>query len=142
MLRNNGKSTDSLYICFLLFLLRVWMRIGGILPTVVRGPLEAVFIQTWESPVVLYLVIIGSIAIGLSMIFGLFTRLGALGGAVMMVGFYLATIPPQFGWINQYFIYFGAFFNFLVITPEYVLGLDGYLRKLKLRFPVLHWVAA
>src|SRR5574337_743830 len=141
-------KSNAFYMCFLLFLLRVslgvimltlaarllleggwetWMKLGGMLPTVVRGPFEPMFVQFWESPVILYLVIGASLAVGLSMALGLFVHLGAMGGALMMVGFYLATLPPLFGWINYYFIYFGAFFNFLVIVPEYAFGLDGYL---------------
>jgi len=157
-----GQSA-TFYTCFLLFLLRIslgvimltlaarllleggwkaWMKLGGMLPTVVRGPLEPVFLQFWENPVILYLVIGASIAIGLSMVLGLFVRLGALGGALMMVGFYLATLPPLFGWINYYFVYFGAFLNFLVITPEYAFGLDRYLRPYKDRYPWLKWIVA
>lgn len=155
------KSKNSLYICFLLFLLRVslggimltlgtrllleggwkaWMKLGGMLPKVVRGPFEGMFLQFWESPVVLYLVIFASFAVGLSMVLGIFVRLGALGGALMMVGFYLATLPPLFGWINYHFIYLGAFVNFLIITPEYSFGLDSYLRKFITRYPALQWV--
>ncbi len=147
-------------ISFLLFLLRVslgsimltlgirllleggwkaWMRIGGILPTVVRGPFEGLFLQTWESPVVLYLVIGGALAIGTAMVLGCCTRLAALGGAARILSFYLATIPPQFGWVNQYFIYFGAFVNFIVVTPERAFGLDGLLRGFKPQHPVLRW---
>lgn len=121
---------------------KAWMKLGGMLPTVVRGPFEPMFVQLWESPVILYLVVGASIAIGLSMVLGLLVRLGSLGGALMMVGFYLATLPPLFGWINYYFIYFGAFLNFLLITPEYAFGLDRYLRPLKDRYPWLKWIVA
>ena len=61
-------------------------------------------------------------------------------GTLMMIGFYLATLPPVFGWINYHFIYLGAFINFLIITPEYSFGLDSYLRKFATRYPALQWV--
>jgi len=73
---------------------KAWMKLGGMLPTVVRGPFEGLFIQFWESPIILWLVIGASIAVGLSMVLGVFVRLGAFGGALMMVGFYVATMPP------------------------------------------------
>lgn len=150
-------------ICFLLFLLRVslgtimltlgtrllveggwkaWMQLGGMLPTVVRGPFEGLFVQFWESPVILSLVIFASFAVGASMVLGLLTRLGALGGALMMVGFYLATLPPLFGWVNYHFVYFGAFVNFLVIRPTHLYGLDAYLQPWTARYRWLKWVVA
>ncbi len=157
-----GRTSERT-LCFLLCLLRVslgvilltlgtrllleggwdaWMKLGGMLPTVVRGPFEGLFIQFWESALILNLVIFASFAVGLSMVLGLLTRLGALGGALMMVGFYLATLPPLFGWVNYHFCYFGASVNFLVIRPAHPFGLDAYLRPLAARHRWLRWVVA
>jgi len=44
--------------------------------------------------------------------------------------------------VNYYFIYFGAFVNSLVITPEYAFGLDGLLRKFKPQVRILNWVTS
>jgi uncharacterized membrane protein YphA (DoxX/SURF4 family) len=163
-MENNKTETTAhseKFIDFLLFMLRVslgtimitlsvrliteggwdtWMKLGGMLPKTVRGPFEQFFLQFWENPVILYLVIFASLAVGISMVLGIFTRLGALGGALMMIGFYLATIPPTFGWVNFHFIYFGAFVNFLVITPEFQFGLDHFLRRYKTRIKWLKWM--
>ncbi len=155
------KPTSTKFMGFLLFMLRVslgiimitlsvrllteggwdaWMKLGGVLPTKVRGPFEPLFLRFWESPIVLGLVIYSSLAIGISMVLGLFTRLGAIGGALMMVGFYVATLPPLFGWVNFHFIFFGAFVNFLVITPTYPFGLDYFLRKYEEKHKFLKWI--
>ncbi len=117
-----------------------WMQIGGFLPSVVRGPFAGPFVALWESPIILNLVIWGSILVGMAMILGLFVRLAAIGGALMMLGFYLATLPPQFGWANQQLIFLLIFSLFPALGPGYQLGLDYFLEPLEKRYPILRYV--
>ena len=118
-----------------------WLQIGHVLPTVVQGPFAGPFTALWENPVVLFLVILGSMTVGLSMVLGFLARLGAFGGAVMMVAFYLAALPPHFGWVNEYVIYFLVFIYFMTKNPGYFPGVDRIIqRKLADRFPILHWL--
>lgn len=117
-----------------------WVQIGGFLPRTVEGPFAGPFLALWESPVILFLVIFGSIAVGAAMILGLFVRLAAIGGALMMITFYLSNIPPQFGWVNQQLIYFLIFALFPALGPGYHWGLDRFIRPYEERFPILRYV--
>ncbi|HED04463.1 MAG TPA: DoxX family membrane protein [Candidatus Fraserbacteria bacterium] len=119
---------------------KAWMQIGGFLPGVVRGPFAGPFVALWDSPVILYLVIWSAILVGIAMILGLFVRLAAIGGATMMLLFYIATIPPQFGWVNQQLIFLLIFTLFPALGPGYQLGLDYFLIPLRKRYPVLRYV--
>lgn len=117
-----------------------WVQIGGFLPRTVEGPFAGPFLALWESPVILFLVIFGSIAVGAAMILGLFVRLAAIGGALMMITFYLSNIPPQFGWVNQQLIYFLIFALFPALGPGYHWGLDRFIRPYEERFPILRYL--
>ncbi|MFB6285985.1 MAG: DoxX family protein [Candidatus Bipolaricaulia bacterium] len=117
-----------------------WVQIGGFLPRTVEGPFAGPFLALWESPVILFLVIFGSIAVGAAMILGLFVRLAAIGGALMMITFYLSNIPPQFGWVNQQLIYFLVFALFPALGPGYHWGLDRFVRPFEERFPFLRYL--
>lgn len=118
---------------------KAWVQIGGFLPRTVSGPFSGPFLALWESPVILNLVIWGSILVGVAMILGLFVRLAAVGGALMMLTFYLSNIPPQFGWVNQQLIYFLIFALFPALEPGYHWGLDRFLRSYEQRYPVLRY---
>lgn len=117
-----------------------WTRIGGYLPKMVRGPFEDPFTALYDNPVILDMVIAGSVLVGTAMILGLFVRLAAVGGALMMVMFYIGAIPPTFGWINDQLIYFLVFALFPTLGPGYQLGLDYYLRPLEKRYPILKYI--
>lgn len=117
-----------------------WMQIGGFLPSVVRGPFAGPFVALWESPVVLAMFVWGSILVGTAMILGLFVRLAAIGGALMMLMFYVATLPPQFGWVNQQLVFLLIFSLFPALGPGYQLGLDYFLKPIERRYPLLRFV--
>lgn len=119
---------------------KAWVRIGGFLPRTVSGPLAQPFLAVWESPVILHLVIWGSILVGVAMILGLFVRLAAIGGALMMLTFYLSNIPPQYGWVNQQLIYFLLFALFPALRPGHHWGIDRFLRPYERRYPILRYV--
>jgi uncharacterized membrane protein YphA (DoxX/SURF4 family) len=120
---------------------KAWLQIGHVLPTAVEGPFAGPFTALWENPIVLFMVIFGATTVGLSMVFGFLARLGAFGGAVMMVAFYVATLPPHFGWVNEYAINFLVFVYFMTKNPGYFPGLDRLIqRKFADRFPKLHWL--
>ena len=119
---------------------KAWVQIGGFLPRTVKGPFEGPFLALWESPVILYMVILGAIAVGAAMILGMFVRLAAVGGALMMITFYLSNLPPQFGWVNQQLMYFLIFALFPALGPGYHWGVDRFLRPYEKRFPILRYL--
>jgi thiosulfate dehydrogenase [quinone] large subunit len=117
-----------------------WTVVGHLVPQTVRGPFAGLFYSFWENPIVLALVIGSSLAVGMALFVGLFVRLAAIGGALMMIGFYVATLPPEFGWINEQLIFALTFLAYAVMSPAYNFGLDSYLKKLETRYPVLRFV--
>lgn len=106
-----------------------WMDVGGYLPQVVQGPLAGIMEGMWGNAFAMGLLITGSLVVGLALILGLAVRLAALGGAVMMVCFYLATIPPDSGAINHYVL------SILVLTvlsaagAGHRWGIDRFLQR-------------
>ena len=67
---------------------------------------------TGVSKVIAYLVPLGQIGIGVSLILGLLTRFGAAMGTLMMLFFFVAAWDFQFGIVNQHLAY--AFVTFLL----------------------------
>ena len=77
----------------------------------------------------------GMILVGLGLIFGLFTRWASLGGAVMLL-FYFVAYPPIPGfmtsvpvegsylWVNKTLIEFFLLLVFVFLTPGFHFGLD------------------
>ena len=75
-----------------------------------------------------YLVMTGEIAVGVCLLFGLFTRLSALVGLVMLVNYYLGPGTARGGYLlaHQQF-YIIALALFVLAGPGRTLGLDGLL---------------
>lgn len=70
------------------------------------GPLSGIFKwmagQVWVDMMVVF----GEIAVGISLMTGLYLGLGTLGGMLMMTLFFLAKLPPEGVWVNNQVIYF------------------------------------
>lgn len=72
-----------------------------------------------------YLVPLGQIGIGVSLILGLFTRFGAAMGTLMMLFFFVAAWDFEFGIVNQHLTYAVVTFGLAVIGAGNVYGLDA-----------------
>lgn len=88
---------------------------GEVDPATVFNPTHDFWVGlvgTGASSFIAYLVPLGQIGIGLSLILGLFTRFGAAMGALMMLFFFVAAWDFQYGIVNQHLTY--AFVTFLL----------------------------
>ena len=90
-----------------------------------------------------WLTIIGLVAIGLSLLLGLFTRLGAIAGMVILAFFYLAqpafpgmeSVGPAEGnylIVTKNLIELSALWVLLLFPTSHLVGLDMYLGSRKL----------
>lgn len=108
-----------------------WTNVSGLLPSVVKGPIGNVYTALWGSQVVLWLLILGSLAIGLAMVLGVLTRLAALVGALIMLSFYTANLPPATGWFDVQLVEIFAFFLVASMGAGHVWGIDSLLRRVE-----------
>lgn len=96
------------------------------------GPLAGWFSGlTGGTEVINGIVIWGEILIGMALILGLLLRLASLGGAVMMVLYYLPYLPPSSGWINNQMVYMFIFIALILSGIGYYFGLDRYFINLE-----------
>ena len=82
-------------------------------------------VGTGASDVIAYLVPLGQIGIGVSLILGLFTRFGAAMGTLMMLFFFVAAWDFEFGIVNQHLTYAVVTFGLAVIGAGNYYGLDA-----------------
>jgi len=82
-------------------------------------------VGTGASDVIAYLVPLGQIGIGVSLILGLFTRFGAAMGTLMMLFFFVAAWDFQYGIVNQHLTYAVVTFGLAVIGAGNHYGLDA-----------------
>ena len=77
------------------------------------------------------LVVVGQIALGFALVFGVATRLALLFAAVMMFLFYLAQFPPEYDLFADYYIVYIAVFAMLgALGAGRVLGLDPVIEEM------------
>lgn len=115
--------------------------IGGIIPAVVQGPFSDIMTNLYGNQVALWLMVLGSGFVGLSLTSGLLVRLGALSGSLLAISFYLAALPPADGWVNTQILYILGFLVVSISGSGYRLGVDKILRRLEERFPFLRYLA-
>ncbi len=121
--------------------------------TGVAGPFAFLFNGMAGNPAVEYLLVYGELAIGISLMVGLFTRVGGISGALVSGLLYLSTLPAMtpgfsgsyFDFLlsknaldSQYIIYILVFIAFIFLVPGRFLGVDGVLQGMTERFPSLH----
>ena len=82
-------------------------------------------VGTSASDVIKYLVPLGQMGIGVSLILGLFTRFGAAMGTLMMLFFFVAAWDFEFGIVNQHLTYAVVTFGLAVIGAGNFYGLDA-----------------
>lgn len=121
---------------------KVLTELGGKMATsgflsgssVAGSPFAGFFNSLAGSWAVEYLVVFGEIAIGIALTLGLFTRIGAVSGAAMMLLFTVATWPiadtPGANPIVDSRVLYGlTFVMFYFLTPGRFLGVDGVLER-------------
>lgn len=106
-----------------------WTSAGALLPAVVQGPIGNVYTALWGNQVILWLIILGTLAIGLAMVAGFLTRLAALAGTLIMLSFYTASLPPASGWFDVQLIAIFAFFALASLGAGHIWGIDSFLRR-------------
>jgi len=79
--------------------------------------------------VINYLVPLGQVAIGISLVLGLFTRFGSAMGALMMLFFFVAAWDFQFGIVNQHLTYAVMTFGLAVLGAGNYYGVDATVRQ-------------
>jgi thiosulfate dehydrogenase [quinone] large subunit len=107
---------------------------GGFLANASKGPLKDIFVDMGTNQtavdVIDPLVIWGQILIGFSLILGLFTRVGAFFGALMMLMFYLAELwPEHHPFIDDRFIYIGILALLGALGAGRIVGIDSYIEQ-------------
>ena len=124
----------------------------------VKGPLAFLFTSMSGNLAVEYLLVYGELLIGISLIFGIVTRVGGISGALLSALLYLSTLPAMTaGFAGSYFdfllsknalvssyvIYILLFVAFIFLVPGRFLGLDGILQNTSFveRRPLLKRIA-
>jgi thiosulfate dehydrogenase (quinone) large subunit len=106
-----------------------WTSASALLPGVVQGPIGNVYSALWGNQVVMWLIILGTLAIGLAMVAGFLTRLASLAGTLIMLSFYTACLPPTSGWFDVQLIAIFAFFALASVGAGHIWGIDRFLRR-------------
>ena len=106
----------------------------GFLVNASKGPLKDIFVDMGTSQTALDvidpLVIWGQILIGFSLILGLFTRVGAFFGALLMLMFYLPVLYPENNpFMDEHIIYIGILALLGALGAGRILGIDSYLEQ-------------
>jgi thiosulfate dehydrogenase [quinone] large subunit len=78
--------------------------------------------------IVNFLVVFGQIAIGISLILGIFTRFAATMGTLMMLFFFFAAWEFEHGIVNQHLTYAVVTFGLAVVGAGNYFGLDAMIR--------------
>ncbi len=110
----------------------------------VKGPLAFLFTGMSGNLAVEYLLVYGELLIGISLIFGIVTRVGGVSGALLSTLLYLSTLPAMTAGfagsyfdfllsknalVSQYIIYILLFVAFVFLVPGRFFGFDGILQN-------------
>jgi thiosulfate dehydrogenase (quinone) large subunit len=120
-----------------------WSSMGFLLDS--QGPFAKIFISLAASPetmkIIDFLNIFGLILVGLSLILGLFTRIGCLAG-IALLALYFLSHPPFVGysflvpsegsylWVNKNLIELMALAVLYVFPSGNLIGLDSFISPL------------
>ena len=124
----------------------------------VAGPFAFLFTGMTGNPAVEYLLVYGELLIGISLIFGVLTRVGGVSGALLSALLYLSTLPAMTAsftgsyfdfllsknaLVSSYVIYILVFVAFVFLVPGRFLGFDGILQNTGFvqRRPLLNRIA-
>ncbi len=110
----------------------------------VGGPFAFLFNGMAGNPGVDVLLVYGELAIGISLVAGIFTRVGGVSGALMTLLLYMSTLPAMTAGftgsyldflmsknalVSYYIIYIFVFVAFVFLVPGRFLGADGLLQN-------------
>lgn len=113
----------------------------------VSGPFAFLFTGMAGNPAIDVLLVYGELAIGISLMLGLFTRVGGVSGALMTLLLYMSTLPAMTAGytgdylsflmsknalVSYYVIYIFVFVAFVFLVPGRFLGVDGFLQNLRI----------
>ena len=106
----------------------------GFLLHATKGPLSGTFQNIAENATALnvieQLVIWGEILIGIALIFGILTRFAAFWGAIMMLLFYVAQLPPEHNpFMEYYLIYILVLAALGALGAGRIMGLDALIGR-------------
>ncbi|WP_276271452.1 DoxX family protein [Haloarcula litorea] len=114
-----------------------WTAAGFLLNGIPEGnPFTGLFAAMAGNPVVDWLNILGLTLAGLAMLIGAFVRLAALGGALMMLLYWMASLtgglmaglPVAHGWVvDDHIVYAVLLFGLGAFGAGRILGLDSYI---------------
>ena len=133
-------------------LIKGWLADPGPISQFIAGPLQRgqteVFYRPFLEGVVLpnavlfsRLVALGELLVGLSLILGLFTVLGSLGSAYLVLNYMLLKgLINNTGSIDRLFLLTSVVF--MVTSAGLVWGVDGQLRNVSTRIALLRWPTA
>jgi len=106
----------------------------GYLEFAVRGPFAEAFNSLAGNVLVDAFLVWGELLVGLSLILGLFVKLGSIGGAILMLSIYLSAFPPEHNpLVDEHIVYIVAFAILALFKAGRVLGLDQVVSKTKLK---------
>ncbi len=128
---------------------KIVTELGGRLATSgflshVAGPFAFMFTGMAGNLAVEYLLVYGELLIGVSLMLGIFTRVGGVSGAVMTALLYMSTLPAMTAGfhgsyldflmsknalVSYYIVYVLIFVAFVFLVPGRFLGLDGLLHN-------------
>ncbi len=129
----------------------------GFLSHAVSGPFVTLFNGMAGNAAVEYLLVYGELLIGISIVFGIVTRVGAISGIPMVLLMYLSQLPAAAAGygnylnqllqtdalFNEYILMALVFLAFIFLVPGRFMGLDGILQNSSFvqRRPILHRIA-
>ena len=130
---------------------------SGFLSHAVSGPFQVVFNGMAGNPAVEYLLVYGELLIGISLVFGIVSRVGSIAGIPMVLLMYVSQLPAgAAGYgnylnqllqtdalFNEYILMALIFLAFIFLVPGRFLGLDGVLQNSSFvqRRPILSRIA-
>ncbi|MCU4925664.1 DoxX family protein [Halobacteria archaeon AArc-dxtr1] len=118
-----------------------------------EGPIAGVFTAMAANPALMDVINVvvpaTQLMIGLALIAGAFVRLAALGGAMQMAMFYLASwdVAGPLGFVNSDLVYLIVFLAIAALGAGRILGLDRFIERIDVggqalieRFPAARYV--
>ena len=105
-------------------------------PSIASGPFAGFFNSLAGNWAVEYLVVYGELLVGVALLFGIFTRVGAIGGALMMLFFTIAMWPiadkaTDNPIVDVRTFYMAVFAMMIFLAPGRFLGVDRWLENMK-----------
>jgi len=121
--------------------------IDGISPTYgylafgTKGPFASFYQSMADNHLVMWLFMLGLLFIGITLLFGIFVRFGAIAGAMMYVLLYTSGfIPPEHNpLIDDHVINFIIMIGFIIVAPSEKLGLGRLWQRISFvkKYPIL-----